>query len=175
MSDPARIYVGTYHKYNSGSIKGAWLDLESYGDTESFVEACKELHKDESDPELMFQDFQGFPRSFYSESPDTGKLDALFAWLELDDEDRELLAVYQDNVVDSDADIEQAREAFLGKFNRPEDWAADWLEQTGELEQIPERLRYYFDYEAYARDARIGGDVSFVEHDGETWVFSNNV
>lgn len=25
-----RIYVGTYAKYSSGSIKGAWLDLEDY-------------------------------------------------------------------------------------------------------------------------------------------------
>ena len=58
-----RVYVGTYAKYNNGSIKGAWIDLEGL-DENSFHDACLELHKDESDPELMFQDFEGFPRRF---------------------------------------------------------------------------------------------------------------
>ena len=47
--------------------------------------------------------------------------------------DRELLAVYQDHV-DGDADIERVRDAFLGNFDSEEAWAADWLEQTGSLQ-----------------------------------------
>ena len=54
-----RIYVGTYAKYNNGSIVGAWLDLEDYSDKDEFIDAALELHKDESDPELMFQDWEG--------------------------------------------------------------------------------------------------------------------
>jgi len=30
VSAPARVDVGTYAKYNSGSIEGAWLDLKGY-------------------------------------------------------------------------------------------------------------------------------------------------
>jgi len=82
--------------------------------------------------------------------------------------------VYEDRVCDSSATIEQAREAFSGKFDSEEDWAADYLEQTGQLNQIPEHLRNYFDYEAYARDFRISGDVSFVIHEGDLWVFWSN-
>ena len=26
----ARVYVGTYEKYNNGSIAGAWIDLEDH-------------------------------------------------------------------------------------------------------------------------------------------------
>jgi len=85
MTTSPRIYVGTYAKYNSGSIAGKWLDLEDYSDKEAFLEACAELHKDE----------------------------------------------------------------------------------------IPENLRSYFDYEAYARDMKLGGDVWTAEHGGETWVFWN--
>jgi len=48
-----RIYVGTYAKYNSGSIKGQWLNLKDYSDKDDFLAACRELHKDESDPEFM--------------------------------------------------------------------------------------------------------------------------
>src|SRR5262245_28452984 len=165
----ARIYVGTYAKYNNGSIAGKWLDLEDYSDKEAFLGACKELHKDEADPELMFQDFEGFPRSYYHESHIP---DALFDWLELDEDDRELLAVYQDNI-DSDATIETAKDLFWGKFNSEEDWAHEYLDSSGLLESIPENLRYYFDYEAYARDARLNGDITFVRHDGDVWVFHN--
>jgi antirestriction protein len=171
MDMTARLYVGTYAKYNSGSIAGAWIDLEDYGDKESFLAACAELHKDESDPEFMFQDFEGFPRSMYSESSIS---DDLFAWLELDEDDRELLAVYQDNV-DGDGTIDKAHEAFSGKYDSEEDWAIQFLDDTGGLEGVPEHLKNYIDYEAYARDARIGGDIVFVRHDGEVWVFNANM
>jgi antirestriction protein len=167
----ARIYVGTYAKYNSGSIAGAWIDLEDHSDKDSFLAACAELHKDESDPELMFQDFEGFPRSMYSESSIS---DELFAWLQLGEDDRELQAVYQDNV-DGDGTIDKAREAFCGKYDSEEDWAAQFLDDTGGLEGVPEHLKNYIDYEAYARDARIGGDIVFVRYGGEVWVFNANV
>jgi antirestriction protein len=162
-----RIYVGTYSKYNSGSIKGAWLDLEDYSDKDAFLSACRELHKDESDPELMFQDFEGFPKAFYSESSVSNEL---WQWLELDEDDRELLAVYQDNV-NQNADIDEARENFAGKFDSESDWAANFLEDTGGLEGVPEHLRSYIDYEAYARDARLGGDMVFVRQAWEMWAF----
>ena len=54
----ARVYVGTYGKYNNGSLFGAWLDLSDYSDKEDFYEACRELHKDEEDAEYMFQDWE---------------------------------------------------------------------------------------------------------------------
>jgi antirestriction protein len=165
----ARIYVGTYAKYNAGSIKGAWLDLEDYSDRESFYEACKTLHADEADPEFMFQDYEGFPKSMYSESNVPAEL---WDWLQLDEDDRELLAVYQDNV-DSDGDIDRAREAFCGKYDSEADWAAQWLEDTGGLQGVPEHLQNYIDFAAYGRDARIGGDMTFVRHDGELWAFHN--
>ncbi|MCE7044714.1 antirestriction protein ArdA, partial [Dyadobacter sp. CY312] len=68
-----RIYVGTYAKYNKGSIFGSWLDLSDYADSEEFLEACLQLHQDESDhqgqgPELMFQDWEGIPQFLISES-----------------------------------------------------------------------------------------------------------
>ena len=36
----AKVYVGTYAKYNNGSLFGAWLDLSDYSDKEEFYEAC---------------------------------------------------------------------------------------------------------------------------------------
>lgn len=64
----ATVYVGTYAKYNNGSLSGAWLDLSDYSDKEEFYEACRELHKDEEDAEYMFQDWENVPEGLIDES-----------------------------------------------------------------------------------------------------------
>lgn len=52
------VYVGTYHKYNNGSIMGAWLTINDFKTPEDFWSACRRLHSDERDPEFMFQDYE---------------------------------------------------------------------------------------------------------------------
>ena len=39
--------------------------------------------------------------------------------------------------------------------------------------EIPENLRCYFDYEAFARDCRLGGDMTEFEYQGHTWTCTN--
>lgn len=64
----ATVYCGTYKKYNEGSLNGGWLHLGRYQNGAAFLEACKKLHTDESDPEFMYQDSEYLPDEFYSES-----------------------------------------------------------------------------------------------------------
>lgn len=68
----ARVYVGTYAKYNAGSLEGKWLNLADYANKAEFIAACLALHKDEADPELMFQGWEGIPSWMISE----GHIDA---------------------------------------------------------------------------------------------------
>jgi antirestriction protein len=56
MELQAKVYVGTYEKYNNGSLDGAWIDLTEH-DRESFFEECQELHG-EGEHEFMFQDWE---------------------------------------------------------------------------------------------------------------------
>jgi len=100
-----RVYVGTYAKYNDGSLKGKWLNLNDYADHEEFMEACRDLHKDENDPEIMFQDYEGFPDGYYNESSVSAKL---WDWLELDDEEKLVVEAYQNEVGAMDADVSEA-------------------------------------------------------------------
>jgi antirestriction protein len=62
-------------------------------------------------------------------------------------------------------------DAYYGTYESEEDWAENHLVDTGALNEIPENLRWYFDYKLYARDARLGGDVYFIEEGGDTHVF----
>lgn len=57
----ARVYVGTYAKYNNGSIAGQWIDIEQFDNYNDFVAECRRIHKDENDPEFMIQDYEDFP------------------------------------------------------------------------------------------------------------------
>lgn len=166
-----KVYVGTYGKYSSGSIKGDWLELENYADKEAFLEACAELHKDESDPEFMFQDFENIPKGLVGESYID---ESVWDWLELDDDDRELLAVYQEHI-DESGDIDRAREAFSGKWDSELDWAYDWIEQTDSLHGASEFMARYFDYESFLNDCKCGGDIYFVYHDSDYWAFNRNL
>jgi antirestriction protein len=58
--DTASIYVSTYAKYNNSSLYGKWLNLSDFSSYDELLEAMRELHKDESDPEFMLQDYEGF-------------------------------------------------------------------------------------------------------------------
>ncbi len=60
----ARVYVGTYAKYNNGSIAGKWINLEQFDNYSEFVAECRKVHKDERDPEFMIQDCENFPDGF---------------------------------------------------------------------------------------------------------------
>lgn len=162
------VYVGTYAKYNSGSIRGAWLNLEDYADHDGFIEACKALHSDETDPELMFQDYQSFPSAYYGESyikPD------VWEWLELDASDRTLLAAYQAGVY-AEGGIEEARDNFMATGDTRADIAETYFEETGGLEGCPEFLRSHINWDSVARDLSYG-DVTFVRHEGTVYAFHN--
>ena len=155
MLEP-RLYVGTYGKYVNGSILGKWMSLSDYSDYDEFLTACRELHSDEADPELMYQDFENFPAKYYSES---GLDPEFWVWNNLDEHEQEIVKVYLDHVDDS-AQIDYILDSYGGCYESPEDWAIQFLEDT--CADIPENLRNYIDYEAYARDASYDG-MSFVE------------
>lgn len=143
----ARIYVGTYAKYNSGSIAGAWVDLERFADKDEFYQFCAELHKDEEDPEFMFQDYEGFPERFYSES---GLDDELFEFLALEESERELLEAYIECTDDTSATLEDAQENFYGQYSSDVEFVQELLESTGDM---PTDFPSYIviDWEATAR------------------------
>ena len=51
--------------------------------------------------------------------------------------------------------------------------AADNLFDDCYAHQIPEALRVYIDYEAFARDLRLGGDFVGFDYQGETFTCTN--
>jgi len=126
------LYVGTYHKYNSGSLRGAWLKLDDYADRAEFLEACDALHADESDRELMFQDCEGFPKVWYSEC--SAPPDELWEWLALDDSERLAFEAYAEcKGRDDTCTIADFRDTYEGTADSEADFAERIAEDTGAI------------------------------------------
>ena len=85
-------------------------------------------------------------------------------------EERAVARIYRANINKS-ASTETAVERFLGVADTQANWKYQWLEATGQLEEIPERFRAYVDYAQLATDSRLNGEFYFVEHGGRMWVF----
>lgn len=152
----ARIYVGTYDKYNRGNLCGAWLDLSDYSNKGEFYEACKKLHKDENDPEFMFQDWENIPSELISESYIPEKLFELKdALSDLTDTEQEAFFTWinytGNNLEKKDAYdlIKRFQDEYIGEYDDEEDFAYTMVEECYDL---PNFAKTYFDYEKFAKD-----------------------
>ena len=159
-----RIYVGTYAKYNSGSIKGKWLDLRDYADIQDFYTAAKELHSDESDPELMFQDWEGIPDGMVGESH------LKDVWEFLVDGDIDMLTAFCNCL--GATDIQNAQDWLMGTAETFSDWCEqNAVETYPELEDINNRLAGFFDWAKYERECEI--IYSYSRVNGTVYVFDS--
>ena len=157
--DSPAVYVGTYGKYNNGSIDGMWVALDTVADSEELHEVFRRIHCDEEEPEYMIQDFQNFPKKFYGESG--CDWEGIFEWLALDEDDQQKCAEYWDEI-DGDGKIQNILDAFVyeGDANEYYDELVD------ECLDIPDNLRMYFNYEVWERDCALD------YHETEHYVFS---
>ena len=144
------VYVGTYAKYNDGSLCGLWIDLSSFNSYDDFIDFCKAIHADEEDPELMAQDFEGFPRQWYNEGfMSEDDFDKILKYSEMCDEHG---ADAVDDYMEFHDELDNFDEAFCGKWDSEEDFARHIVDECYNLEQMMGNLANYFDYEAFGRE-----------------------
>ena len=154
----ACVYVGTYNKYNCGSLDGAWVDLESFNDESELMEFLYRLHADEAEPEFMVQDYMNFPRRFYSESMNEHDFAELYEWLNLDEEEREMCEEYWEEI-DKSASVERITDSLIYSGNS-NDYFDELAEEELSMCNAPECLRNYFDYESWRRDCALDYNVT---------------
>jgi antirestriction protein len=159
-----RLYVGTYAKYNNGSIQGAWLDLDDYVDSEDFYTACKELHSDEVDPEFMFQDFEGFPKSLYSES---GNVDEIYEYI-----DFIINSHMEQDAVDAglslDIPLDKLEDAYSGWYENDKDFAYQLATDCG-FEESNVWPQSCIDWEQASREIMLDYDEAGGHYFSNNW------
>lgn len=162
------IYCGTYAKYNEGSLFGEWLNLSDYCDKEEFWKACTELHNDEEDPEIMFQDWEGPFSDMIGESWISDLIFDIYSKFEPCQ--FEALKVFLSLASQTYSDINELRTAFedayMGEYDSEIDFAESVMEE--EIHRIPQHLQGYFDYKSYACDLFMDG---FSFEDGHVFRF----
>lgn len=167
-SNDTLIYCGTYAKYNEGSLFGKWLNISDYSDKDDFWEACRELYKDEEDPEIMFQDWESPFSDLIGES---WVSDLIFdIYREFEPCQFEALKIFLSMASQDYSDISELRSAFedayMGEYASEIDFAESVMEE--QIHSIPDHLQGYFDYKSYARDLFMDG---FTFEDGHVFRF----
>lgn len=151
MTEP-RIYVANLAKYNEGKLVGQWIDVPT--DKDELLEAIQAVAPD--DDEWAVHDSEGLPKSLQGEHPD---LDDLVKFAELCEEhDHEIVMAAIDNFHDLD-EAEDQLDNLAGVYPSKEEFAEEFLQETGELANLSKHLRHYFDYAGYVRDLELNGDI----------------
>ena len=143
-------YVGTYGKYNEGSLRGLWVNLSTFNDYDEFINFCKAIHADETDPELMAQYFEGFPKPYYNEGfISEANFNNILKFSDMcENYGSEAIEDY----FEFSDDLDCFEEAYCGEWDSEEDFARNIIEECYNLEKDLGNLAIYFDYEAFARD-----------------------
>jgi antirestriction protein len=85
----------------------------------------------------------------------------------------EAFAVWYDNETRDSVDVDAFEESYRGTFRSLEDYASEYLDDTGAFEGVSDMLKNYFDYAAFGRDMELGGDVWTAEGGDGVFVFGN--
>lgn len=170
-----RIYIACLAAYNSGKLHGRWIDAnqdpsEIWDEISGVLKSSPERGAEE----WAMHDYEGFGDIHLSEYPDIDRISTLARLIE---DHGEAFTLWYQNQDAGHFRPDELEEKFLEQWqgaHESESAFADYLlEETGQLSQLPEWARNYFDFEGYARDLRLGGDYTFISHGSQTYVFSN--
>ena len=162
------IFITNLGKYNEGELVGEWVSLPATADELEAV--YKRIGINEEYDEMFITDYEkdieGLEVGEYS---NISYLNELAEKLEdvSEEEKKAIQAMLLDGWEFEDA-LEKATDGDFNIYyncNDMTDVAHQVVEERGYLNQIPEELRYYFDYEAYGRDLDIEGKFYYIDGD----------
>ena len=167
-----RIYVACLAAYNNGQLHGAWIDADQSADAiHDEIRAMLAASPIPGAEEWAIHDYEDFGGIQLSEYEDIDRVAEIAALLVEHGEAFGVWADYYGNAVSA----EEFRDAYRGEYDSEEAYAEEYIGDTGMLDSIPENLRYYFDYERFARDMFMSDMHSVRSGHGTVYVFARNV
>jgi antirestriction protein len=161
MSCIPQVYVACLSAYNNGKLHGKWIEMaQSMDDIQKEIDDMLANSPEEDAEEWAIHDYEGFGNYKVSEYEDLKELAELAELIENHDEVALVATEIECHIDDI---INLVEERYCGEYASKEDWADQYLNDTGVLSDLPETMKWYFDYEKYARDCELNGDVIFVE------------
>ena len=177
-----KVFVTNLGKYNEGELCGKWIELPiEEEDLNKVFDEIKVSHEDEEGNEIKYYDAVGNPYEEYFFTEFETDIDGLnieeFSHIEdlnelinqLEDLTDEEELVLSGLLTEGGYSIEEAitividqqnYSVFYDCFNMT-DVAEQVVENYDYLQEMPEHLRNYFDYEAFGRDLEIEGNYIY--------------
>jgi len=171
-----RIYVASLSDYNSGRLHGAWIGLEGKSEDDVMNEVNAMLAKSKEDvaEEYAIHDHEGFEGLRIEEYTGIAEVVRIAQALEEHADNAEAFGFYAGDV-GLDYALDHFEEAFSGEWDSEKEFTENLVDSLGYLEQMPEFLRNYFDYEAFQHDLFIGDYSSEKLSNGNVAVFRRDV
>ena len=160
-----QIYVTSLADYNAGRQVGDWVDVGTVSEMEADIEKILKSSKEPNAEEWAIHDYSDFPNmgehASLEEIEEVGEL--------VDEHGDVFLAAISYSPEDLDYAKKLVEDGYMGQGNDIEDFAYEYLKDTGQLEEMGEFGARYFDYSAFGRDLAI--DMTVIDYGGTTYVF----
>lgn len=166
-----KVFLTNLGKYNEGYLVGEWLELPA---TQQEINACMEIIGINEEYEEYFitdyeTDIEGVEVGEYSNLDELNELAGQLNELE-EDAQKAIQAMLLDGYTFNEA-LEKASNgdyAIYYDCDNMTDVAYEVVEECGYLNNVPEQVKIYFDYEAFGRDLGIEGN--FVALDNSIYI-----
>lgn len=177
------IWVGSLSDYNNGDLHGVWMDAARppeaiHSDIQAMLAHGPSARRGEAPEEWGIFDYEGFAVlriDEYEQIEDVSRLALAVA------EHGPAFAAWAEAIGRDEATTEAFLEAYCGRYDTAADYARELTEDfAGDQmleDSVPGWLRAYIriDYEAFARDLLLGGEVFSAEADnGGVYIFRGN-
>ena len=161
------IYLTNLGKYNEGELVGKWVSLPT---ANGFEEHLEEIGINEEYEEWFISDYETDIEGLeVGEYDNIEELDELAAELEsLDDYDAKAFSAFIEcgySFNEALENVQNGNYRIYSNCQDMEDVAMEVVKECGYLDQMPENLRFYFDYKAFGRDLDIEGTFIYVDGD----------
>lgn len=161
-----RVWIGCLAAYNAGHLHGEWTDATDADELREVAERVIKTSPADFPEEIFLADNEGFG-GLIGEYESLDRVAALGEAIE--EHGEPFIAFVNLGTLAADADVDELVEGFTESYRGEFDSEEAFAEQTvselgwGGLEQIPDELFSYLDFEKIARDLTMSGQYVFVD------------
>ena len=160
-----KIYIKNLGKYNEGELLGEWVELPI--STDEFNNVLERIGINDKYKEYFISDYETDFDYEIGEYDSISELNDLAYQLEDIEDGKEVIKA----MLESGYDMEESIEKFKNNdfmiwydCEHMYDVAYCYVEETGMLDNVPDGLAQYFDYELFGRDMYLEGDYIFTNN-----------
>lgn len=143
------IYVASLSHYNDGYLVGKWINISNMTGKE-IQESIYSYMEFLGVEEWAIHDHESLSCVYSEYGMDWGKIVEFIDLCKKYSHDS--VSAYVSNVGEDYFTKEGFEDSYIGEYDNEKTFAEEYLEESGEIELIPNHLQLYFDYDRYAYD-----------------------